>query len=127
MLARPRPAVGALAGVASFVCLVLGYTFASHLRGYAYTPTFWLVVSLVAGPIIGYAAAATREPSGLPGVLGWLLLGGVLIADGVRGLTVVAGTTSPVYWIVVLALGVACIAAAVIRLLRSRARTGSAD
>ncbi len=117
MLAHPRPLWGAVAGAASFVCLVLGYTLASDLRGYAYTPTFWLVVALVAGPVIGYAAASTRQPSAAAAAFGWLLIGGVLIADGLRGLTVLADTTSPVYWTVVVALGATAVAVAGLRLL----------
>lgn len=89
---------GALLGVASFVLLVQGYAFASHLRGHAYDPTFWSVVGVLAGPFVGAAAAAVvgRHPVRI--ALGAGALAGVLLADGIYGLTVIADTTSTVYW-----------------------------
>jgi hypothetical protein len=56
--ARPSLGWGAAAGVVSFVALVLGYTFASELRGLTYDPTLWGAVGVVAGPFVGVAAAA---------------------------------------------------------------------
>jgi hypothetical protein len=118
--ARPTLGIGALAGAVSFVCLVLGYTLASELRGYAYTPALWLVVSLVAGPLVGAAAAAMRHPSRVTAAVGALAIAAVLAADGVRGLTVLAGSTSPVYWTLMVVLGLALVVWAAIQLFARR-------
>jgi hypothetical protein len=110
VLAGPRVAVGAGLGAASFVCLVLGYTAASHLRGFAYSPASWILVAVIAGPVVGAAAAALRGPARRSAVLGGLTLAAILVADGVRGLVVLGGSTSPVYWTLVIALGLALVA-----------------
>ena len=116
---RPAVAAGAVLGVVSFVSLVLGYTVASELRGLAYDPLFWSVVGLVAGPFVGAAAAAVVGGHAVRAALGAGALAGVLVADGIYGLTVVGDTTSPVYWVLCLALGVVLVAVVAVR-LRSR-------
>ena len=128
--ARPSPARGAVLGAASFVALVLGYTAASELRGLAYDPLLWCVVGVVAGPFVGAAAAALVGARAVPAALGAGVLAAVLVADGVRGLTVVRASTSPVYWSLCLVAGAALVVAAVARLrtpagglTRGRART----
>ncbi|WP_195849531.1 DUF6518 family protein [Nocardioides marmotae] len=99
---RPSLGGGAVLGVVSFVALVLGYTVASELRGLVYDPTFWGAVGVVAGPVVGAAAAAMVGRRVVPAALGAGALAGVLVADGVYGLTVVGETTSPVYWVLCL-------------------------
>ena len=113
--ARPRLLPAALLGAVSFVCLVLGYTIVSELRGLSYSPLFWGVIGLVAGPVIGWstAAASTRKP--LLSAVGSSLIAGVLITDAVYGLTVVADTTSPVYWWIVGVAGVLFLAIVAVR------------
>ena len=98
MAFRPTLRWGAVFGAVTFVCLVLGYTLASELRGLAYDPTLWGAIGLVTGPFIGAAAAGAASTRSLPVALGSGVLAGVLVADGIYGLTVVADTTSPVYW-----------------------------
>ena len=85
-------------GAVSFVCLVLGYTFASELRGLGYSPLFWGTVGLVAGPAVGWSTSAAFDRRPLLSAVGSSLIAGVAITDAVYGLTVVADTTSPVYW-----------------------------
>lgn len=113
---RPTLRRGAVLGAVSFVCLVLGYTVASELRGLAYDPTLWGAVGLVTGPFIGAAAAGAASTRSLPVALGSGVLAGVLVADGIYGLTVVADTTSPVYWTTVLVLGLLLVIATPLRL-----------
>jgi hypothetical protein len=105
MAFRPRLRWGAVFGMISFVCLVLGYTLASELRGLAYDPTLWGAIGLVTGPFIGAAAAGAASTRSIPAALGSGVLAGVLVADGIYGLTVVEDSTSPVYWTTVLLLG----------------------
>jgi hypothetical protein len=56
VLAAVDPRPGALAGMLSFIGLVLGYTIASPLSGFAYTPTSWLAVAVIARPMAGDVA-----------------------------------------------------------------------
>lgn len=122
--ARPTVPVGALLGVLSFVPLVLGYQLGSEVRGLTYDPTLWGVVGLIAGPFVGAAAAAVAGRRALHAVLGAGALAGVLIADGIYGLTVVAASTSPVYWTLCLVAGAGLVALAAVR-ARTRVAIGS--
>lgn len=111
---RRNVALSAFLGAASFLALVLGYTGASALRGLTYSPVMFGVIGVVVGPVIGIAAAWLR-------CRGWRLalavsaLSGVAIGEAIYGLTVVADTTSPVYWVGVGLLGLALIAAVTVR------------
>src|SRR3954447_13230369 len=111
-LTRPGLRRGAVFGVVSFVCLVLGYTLASRLGGLSYDPVLWGSVGVLAGPFVGAAAAATvsRRPPLV--ALGSGVLAGVLVADGIYGLTVVSDTTSPIYWTTALVAGLSLIVVA---------------
>ncbi|NPC98968.1 DUF6518 family protein [Nocardioides sp. zg-DK7169] len=122
--ARPSLALGAVLGVASFVVLVLGYTVASELRGLAYDPLFWGVVGIIAGPFVGIAAAAVVGRRAVHAALGAGALAGVLIADGIYGLTLVRSTTSPVYWTACLVAGAALVAVTATRLRTPAAAAG---
>lgn len=95
---RPSLSGGAVLGTASFVTMVLGYTWASDLRGLSYDPTLWGAVGLLAGPVVGAAAAAVVGRRPVVAAVGAGALAGVLVADGIYGLTVVDDSTSPVYW-----------------------------
>jgi hypothetical protein len=109
-LTRPDIRRGAFFGAVGFVCLVAGYTLASHLRGLPYDPARWSLIGLVAGPFVGAAAAAvvSRRPRLV--ALGSGFLAGVLVADGIYGLTVLSDTTSPVYWTAALPAGLSLVA-----------------
>ena len=122
--ARPSLAGGAALGVASFVTVVLGYTVASELRGLSYDPVLWSVVGVIAGPFVGAAAAAIMGHRVVHAALGAGTIAGVLIADGIYGLTVVASDTSPAYWTLCLAAGAALIGVTATRLRTPRAAAG---
>jgi hypothetical protein len=92
-------------GAVSFVCLVLGYTIVSELRGLSYSPFLWAAVGLVAGPAVGWSTSAAFDRRPLLSAVGSSLIAGVAITDAVYGLTVVADTTSPVYWSIVAVAG----------------------
>jgi hypothetical protein len=106
-ISRLRLLSAALLGAVSFVCLVLGYTFASDLRGLTYNPASWCAVGLVAGPAVGWSTAASFDARRLLNVLGSSLIAGIAMTDAVYGLTVVSDTTSPIYWWIAGAAGVA--------------------
>lgn len=105
-LRRPGLLSATCLGAVSFICLVLGYTLVSELRGLSYSPLLWGAVGLVAGPAVGWATSASFDPRPLLSTVGSALIAGVAIADSVYGLTVVADTTSPVYWSIAGAAGV---------------------
>jgi hypothetical protein len=123
-LSHARPVPGAVLGAVSFVLMVESYGIVSFWRGFSPLVPFstsWTVIALVAGPIIGGAAALVRYAS-----RGWMLasvsvLSLVLIAEGVYGLTIVGETTSPVYWVLELIAGIAFVVAAAIKYRRRRA------
>lgn len=118
---RPSLPMGAVLGVVSFVSLVLGYTVASELRGLTYSPVLWGAVGVVAGPFVGAAAAALVGPRPLLAGTGAGALAGVLLSDGIYGLTVVDESTSPVYWTLCLVLGVVLVVATAVRVRERRA------
>jgi len=122
--ARPSLAGGAVLGAASFVALVLGYTLASQLRGLTYDPVLWGVVGVIAGPFVGAAAAAVVGRRVVHAAVGAGALAGVLVADGIYGLTVVSSHTSPVYWTLCVAAGVALVGVTAARLRTPRAAAG---
>lgn len=97
-LARLRLLPAAVLGAVSFVCLVLGYTLVSELRGLSYSPVLWGAIGVVAGPIVGWSTSAAFDRRPLLAAVGSSLIAGVPLTDAIYGLTVVADTTSPVYW-----------------------------
>jgi hypothetical protein len=119
-LSRARPVLGGILGAVSFVLMVESYGVASGLRGFAFSPlTMWVPIGLVAGPILGVAAALTRN-----GARAWIIAGVgvlslVLVAEGLYGLLVISATTSPVYWSLEIAAGIVFVIVAII-LTRSR-------
>ncbi|MDP9829279.1 DUF6518 family protein [Kineosporia succinea] len=97
---RARPPAAMVLGAVSFVLLTLGYTMASGLRGHTYDPTLFGLVGVVAGPVVGLATAWLRE-QGLRAALATAVLSGIGIGEALYGLTVIADSTSPVYWSIV--------------------------
>ncbi|WP_165307345.1 DUF6518 family protein, partial [Agromyces binzhouensis] len=104
----------AVAGAAAFIALTLGYAVASGWRGIAFDPTTWAIIGVLAGPVVGCAAHALRR-RGMQLALGTSVLAGILVGEGVYGLTVVAETTSPVWWWIEIAVGAAVLVAGVLR------------
>jgi hypothetical protein len=123
-LSRARPLLGTVLGAVSFVAMVEAYGIVSLWRGYFLADPFssmWVPIGLVAGPVIGVAAALVRHGSPGWAVAGVLPLSAVLVAEGIWALRTVSDTTSPVYWTLEIVLGVAFLAAAVLRRRRMRA------
>ncbi|GAA1060029.1 hypothetical protein GCM10009573_14550 [Agromyces bracchium] len=114
LLARGYPEA-AIAGGAGFVALTLGYAVASGWRGIAFDPTTWAIIGAFTGPVIGCAAHALRR-RGMQLALGTSVLAGVLVGEGVYGLTVVADTTSAVWWWIEIAAGAAVLVAGALRI-----------
>ena len=103
--ARVSTRLAAVLGALSFVLLVLGYTAGAQLQSLSYSPVLFGVVGLVVGPFVGVAAAWLRA-QGVRAALGTALISGIFTGEAVYGLTVIADSTRPEYWVAIGAAGV---------------------
>ena len=113
------PRRAALVGFAALIAMLAGYALATEVRGYPVgTSMFvrWGVAAVIAGPALGVGAAWLRGPNPLRAAAGVAPIAGILLGEGVYGLTVVAATTSVGYWIGELAVGLTLVVLAAIRL-----------
>ena len=115
--ARVRTAFAAVLGAASFVLLTLGYSASAHLQDLFYDPTLFVVVGVLVGPFIGIATSWLRAESAWLAAAGTALLSGIGLGEGAYGLTVVADTTSPVYWTLVGVIALGLLVAMLLRRL----------
>ncbi|SDT35041.1 DUF6518 family protein [Microlunatus soli] len=109
--------LSAVLGAASFVLLTVGYAVVSTLRGAYYSPILFVVVGVLIGPFVGVAARWLWERR-FRAAAGTAALAGIAIGDAGYGLTAVGDTTSPVYWIVIGAVGVALMVTMLSRTIR---------
>jgi hypothetical protein len=112
-----------LSAVGTLAMCEAGYALATVVRGgsnSSLTVVFWLTAAVLAGPPLGVAAAWTARTARasvddrskvVRCALGWGVLAGVLIGEGVYGLARLTDTTNRWYWSVEVALGVAVLAA----------------
>ena len=105
--ARVPTAVAAALGAVSFVLLTLGYAAAAQLQGLSYDPTLFAVVGVVVGPFVGVATSWLRAAAPWRAATGTALLAGIGVGEAAYGLTTVADTTSPVYWVLIGAVALA--------------------
>lgn len=105
--AQVRTAVAGLLGALSFILLTVGYSAAAELQDLYYDPTLFALVGVFVGPFVGIAATWLRSASLWRAVAGTVLLAGIAVGEAVYGLTVVADTTSSVYWILIGVVGLA--------------------
>lgn len=103
---RVVPAVAA--ATVTLACSEVGYALATEVRGGSNatsTVVFWLTAAVLAGPPLGIAAAWSRRRGALRCV-GFGVIAGVLVGEGIYGWTTVADTTDWRYWAVELIVGV---------------------
>lgn len=115
---RVRPAAAALLGATSFVLLTVGYSAAAQLRDLSYNPTLFVLVGVVVGPFVGVATIWLRAVDPRRSAMATALLAGIGVGEAVYGLTAVADTTSPVYWVLIGAAAFALLVAMLIRRIR---------
>jgi hypothetical protein len=92
-------------GALSFLLLILGYTAGAQLNGLSYSPVLFGVVGVVVGPFIGLAAAWLRARR-VRAALATALLAGIFTGEAVYGLTVIADSTAPEYWVAIGVVGI---------------------
>jgi Family of unknown function (DUF6518) len=113
------PRRAALVGFASLVAMLAGYALATEFRGYPVgTSMFvrWGAAAVIAGPALGVGAAWLRGPDPRRAAAGVAPIAGILLGEGLYGLTVVAATTSVGYWIGEVVLGLTLVVLAAIRI-----------
>ncbi|WP_317616743.1 DUF6518 family protein [Arthrobacter sp. NamB2] len=124
-LLRGSTLPSAVLGAIGFLGLVAGYTLVSELRGYFYSPVLFGIIGLIVGPFVGIAATWLHRHD-WKAATGTALLSGIAVGEGIYGLTFLSGTTSPYYWILIAALGVALFAVILTRRVKaSRIRLGA--
>ncbi len=111
-LVELRPRRGALLGAVALGMMLLGYVVATQLRGFPVGMSllmFWGAASIVVGPALGAGAVWVRGSDPTRAAAGIALIAGIVIGEGVYGLTVVAETTPAQYWVgaIIVGLGVA--------------------
>ena len=103
-----RVLTAVLSAILTLACCELGYAIANEVRGgsnSSSTVVFWLTVALLAGPALGLAGtwSTTRD---LRRCVGFAVIGGVLLGEGLYGWTTIADTTDWRYWAVELIVGI---------------------
>jgi len=88
-------------GCASLLGLLVGYVLGAQMRGYPSshsTILFWGVAALLAGPLLGVSAYWVKTRSDVRAGIGVGVVSGVLVGEGIYGLTRIADTTYPPFW-----------------------------
>ena len=107
----------AVEGALAFVALTMGYAVVSTARGDYFDPSVWAFIGVLAGPVIGLAALGVRR-RGVTAAFGAAVLGGILVGEGAYGLTIVAETTGPLWWLIEIVVGIGVVVAVCIRVRR---------
>ncbi|MEU3019778.1 DUF6518 family protein [Nocardiopsis sp. NPDC007018] len=113
----PRRGFAVAVGVLALFAMVGGYDVASLLRGFSPSPSgslFWCTAAVVVGPFLGWGGHALRNGDRVAPLAAGAM-SGVLVGEGVYGLTVIADTTPAPYWWGSITLGAALLVWAVVR------------
>jgi hypothetical protein len=106
------PRRGAVLGAVALATMIVGYAAATELRGFTVGTrllVFWGFASIVVGPALGAGAAWVRGRDPVRIAAGVAVIAGILVGEGVYGLTVVADTTAGAYWVGAIIVGVAVV------------------
>jgi hypothetical protein len=120
-LCRTGPGRSAVLGAEGFVLLVLGYQVVSGLRGFVTSEELFLVLGVLAGPVVGAASSWLRRTD-LHGAIGAAVLAGIGVGEGTYGLAVLIASTGWLYWTLIGIAGVALLVLVARRLDRPRDR-----
>lgn len=120
-LLAPSARSAAASAALTLAALEVGYVLGNGLRGYpsaTATVAFWSVAAILVGPPLGLGAHWVRSGSPAWAAAGAGGLSGLLVGEGVFGLTEVAETTYPPYWWGEIAVGVGALLWIAVRRLR---------
>ena len=121
-VSKTRGWLAAPLGIVALIALNEGYGLVTRLKGFDYGVGFdniWTLIAIVAGPVIGLAAAWQRSSATVLRALGSAVPSAVLMGEGVYGLIYVSDTTSPVYWTIELIVGALFVLALAVVTVRS--------
>ena len=113
-------------GSLSLLGLLAGYVVGAQTRDVPSSTTtvaFWIAAALIAGPLLGLSAYWIKSRRDLLAAIGVGLVSGVLIGEGIYGLTQIADTTYPPYWWGEIVVGLILLVVGARRLLGVRAVT----
>jgi hypothetical protein len=113
----------AVLGFLALATLLAGYVLGAHVRGDASSSAFvafWGLSALIAGPILGIGANWLKDGRPNRCAIGVGVMSGVLVGEGIYGLTIIAGTTYPPYWWAEVCVGVILLCWVAARRLRQR-------
>ena len=120
LLASNR-STAAVFGFLALITLLAGYVIGGEARDIASSSSliaFWGLAAVIVGPTLGLCAHSIKNDRGYLAAIGTGVMSGVLIGEGVYGLTYIADTTYPPYWWVEIAVGVALLSWVVVRRVR---------
>ena len=123
LLALPasKRSAAAMIGFLALATLLAGYVIGGEARDIASSSAliaFWGLAAVIVGPILGVCAYWIKTDRGYLAGIGAGVVSGVLIGEGVYGLTSIADTTYPPYWWVEIAVGTALLGWALVRRVR---------
>lgn len=121
-LLAPRLIPAVLTGAVVLLGLLAGYVLGADVRGYPSSSSlilFWGAASVTAGPALGAAAHWVRCGPPVLVAVGVGAVSGVLVGEGIHGLTAIADTTYGPYWWAQIGVGVLVLGASVGLRLRS--------
>ena len=101
--------IAGMLGFLAFITLLGEYVLGAEFRGDPSSSSliaFWGLAAVVAGPVLGLGAHWLKTDRGYLAAVGIGVMCGVLIGEGVYGLTFIADTTYPPYWWGEIAVGV---------------------
>lgn len=122
VVARPSPVLAIILGILGLIVMNEAYGVVSRWRGFYYgggVSSIWNQIAALVGPVAGIAATWLRSPRPVLVALGASAPAAVLIGEGLFGLTVVTDTTSPVFWSIEVAAGIAIVVVTAVRRLRT--------
>ena len=114
----------AVFGSLSLLGLLAGYVVGAQMRDVSSstsTVAFWIAAALVGGPVLGLSAYWIRFRRDLLAATGVGVMSGILVGEGIYGLTQIADTTYPPYWWGEIAVGLILLIVGTRRLLGFRA------
>lgn len=123
-LTEREPRRAALLGALALAAMLAGYSIANAAAGYGLGTraiVFWGAAAIVVGPVLGIGAAWLRGSSPVLAGLGISPIAGILIGEGIYGLTVIAETTPAAYWTAQIVVGSLLLIAVAGRLREVRA------